>query len=188
MNPRSTVVLSTRMVLVSAVLLFILPGKGLAQGPQIVTCASEDMHRQYCEAGPNNGIRLIRQRSESRCEMGRSYGFRGNQIWVDRGCRADFEVTPRYVGRGRDHDGYPDRNRGRDWDRSGLSSQIVYCSSDNMRRNYCNIGPHGQVRLVRQRSESACELNRTYGIRGDSIWADRGCRAEFEVVSRAGYR
>jgi hypothetical protein len=79
----------------------------------------------------------------------------------------------------RDHDRGPDQNYN-----SGLASQIVTCSSDNMRRNYCNIGPHGEVRMTRQRSESPCQLNRTYGVRGDSIWVDRGCRADFEIISR----
>jgi hypothetical protein len=36
----------------------------------------------------------MRKRSEARCDLNRTYGIRGTQIWVDRGCRADFEVTP----------------------------------------------------------------------------------------------
>ena len=32
--------------------------------------------------------------SGSPCEYGRSWGFDGNEIWVDRGCRARFVVTP----------------------------------------------------------------------------------------------
>jgi hypothetical protein len=53
------------------------------------------MHRHTCNVGANRGIRLVRQRSDARCELNRSYGFSGNQIWVDRGCRADFEVMAR---------------------------------------------------------------------------------------------
>jgi len=38
----------------------------------------------------------VNQRSGSACVQGRTWGFNRNSIWVDRGCRADFEV-----GRGR---------------------------------------------------------------------------------------
>ena len=33
------------------------------------------------------------QQSNAPCILGKSFGFDGNKIWVDKGCRADFEVT-----------------------------------------------------------------------------------------------
>ena len=61
-------------------------------------------------------------------------------------------------------------------------SQIISCSSDNMRRNYCAADVRGGVQLVKQRSDSPCIFNHTWGfINGRGIWVDRGCRADFEV-------
>ena len=40
----------------------------------------------------NGGVRLIRQRSDADCVYARTWGYDRNGIWVDRGCRADFEV------------------------------------------------------------------------------------------------
>ena len=60
--------------------------------------------------------------------------------------------------------------------------QVIYCSSDNMRRNYCAADVRGGVQLIRQRSDSPCIFNRTWGfVNGRGIWVDRGCRAEFFV-------
>ena len=38
------------------------------------------------------GVRLIRQRSDADCIYSRTWGYDRSRIWVDRGCRADFEV------------------------------------------------------------------------------------------------
>jgi Protein of unknown function (DUF3011) len=37
-------------------------------------------------------VRLVRQRSDTDCILGRTWGYDPRGIWVDRGCRADFEV------------------------------------------------------------------------------------------------
>jgi hypothetical protein len=51
-----------------------------------------------------------------------------------------------------------------------------------MRRNYCSVGPSRSIRLVRKRSDAACDMGRTYGFDRGGIWVDRGCRADFEVL------
>src|SRR5580704_17398259 len=62
-------------------------------------------------------------------------------------------------------------------------SQIISCSSDNMRRNYCAADVRGGVQLVKQRSDAPCIFNRTWGfINGRGIWVDRGCRADFAIT------
>ncbi|HET9699111.1 MAG TPA: DUF3011 domain-containing protein [Terriglobales bacterium] len=152
-----------------------------AGGARTVTCSSDDMRRNYCDVGPNGGIRLLRQRSDARCSEGSTWGSRGNQVWVDRGCRADFTVLP--VGDGWNRGGR-DRDRDHDWDRGGSGVTTVYCASDDMRRNYCSVGKNRGIRLVRQRSDARCDLNRSYGFDHDRIWVDRGCRADFEVQTR----
>jgi hypothetical protein len=67
-------------------------------GPQrgfIVTCSSDDMHRHSCDADTRGGVRMVRQRSDSECRQGYSWGYDRRGIWVDHGCRADFEVRSR---------------------------------------------------------------------------------------------
>jgi hypothetical protein len=59
---------------------------------QVVSCSSDDMHRHYCTADTRGGVRLVKQNSDSRCEQGRSWGYDNRGIWVDHGCRADFQV------------------------------------------------------------------------------------------------
>ena len=59
---------------------------------QTVYCESGDMKRHWCSEGIGRNVRLLRQRSEARCVQGRTWGVDRSGIWVDRGCRADFEV------------------------------------------------------------------------------------------------
>jgi hypothetical protein len=55
------------------------------------------------------------------------------------------------------------------------------CASNNMRRNFCAANTRGGVRIIRQRSDTDCIFNRTWGFDQRGIWVDRGCRADFEV-------
>src|SRR5882724_4990940 len=78
---------------------------------QTISCSSDDGRRHYCPANTEGRIRLERQRSESPCDEGYSWGSDGRGIWVDHGCRADFAVEGGREG------GWRDRDRDRDWDR-----------------------------------------------------------------------
>lgn len=60
---------------------------------QTVYCESGDMRRHWCSEGINARVRLIKQKSDAACIKGRTWGVGRNGIWVDRGCRADFEVS-----------------------------------------------------------------------------------------------
>ena len=64
----------------------------LAAGRNVITCSSNNMGRNQCPANTSGGVRLIRQRSDSDCIYNRTWGYDKRGIWVDRGCRADFEV------------------------------------------------------------------------------------------------
>jgi len=59
---------------------------------QTVYCESGDMKRHWCSEGIGGRVSLVRKRSDSPCIKGRTWGVGRNGIWVDRGCRADFEV------------------------------------------------------------------------------------------------
>jgi len=58
----------------------------------IVTCASNDGRRVYCDADTRNGVALLEQHGNAPCRQGSTWGYDRRGIWVDRGCRADFEL------------------------------------------------------------------------------------------------
>src|SRR5260370_17748273 len=65
--------------------------------------------------------------------------------------------------------------------------QVITCSSDDGRRNYCNVDTRRGVRLNRQISGSPCVENQTWGVDNRGLWVDRGCRAEFLVNGGGGH-
>ena len=145
-------------------------------------------------------VRIVRRLSDAPCREGRSWGYDANRIWVDDGCRADFEF-------GRDYrDGRYDRNddwrwdnrrddrrdddwrRDDRWDRDGRYGNNrtirLRVESKDGRREYRNIPVSGEVRLVRRLSDAPCRLGRSWGYSSNGIWVDDGCRADFEVRVR----
>jgi hypothetical protein len=120
---------------------------------QDIYCASEDGRYRFCPANTNRGVRLVRVRSDASCIQGQSWGYNRRGIWVDRGCRADFELGG---VRGRP-------GRGPGGNSRGGSTQVFYCESGDMKRHYCAEGKSGRVRLVRQRSDAPCIEGQTWG-------------------------
>jgi hypothetical protein len=70
------------------------PGFGWGNGRQ-VTVESTDGKRKYVRVDTTGGVRLVRQLSDRPCTYGRTWDYDRNGIWVDRGCRAVFEVGRR---------------------------------------------------------------------------------------------
>jgi hypothetical protein len=71
------------------------------------------------------------------------------------------------------------------WADSGTTSRHgrkITCASDDGGRHFCRIQTGGGVRLVNQRSSSACIQGRTWGYDSQGIWVDHGCRADFVVM------
>lgn len=160
----------------------------------IVTCSSKNNHRKTCYADTSGGVQLIRQLSRSSCNN--NWGYTQNQIWVDNGCRAKFQL---YVGNGGGHNnpqtnaphnsGYSNNTHNNRNNRySGNNSNAhnnqsygnrIVCESINSRRNSCSI-PHGvSISLYKQLSHSSCEHN--WGFNDSQIWVTNGCRAEFTI-------
>ena len=69
---------------------------------------------------------------------------------------------------------------------SSGQGQVITCSSNDGKRNYCNVDTRRGVRLSRQISGTACVETQTWGYDNRGIWVDRGCRAEFVVNSGGG--
>jgi hypothetical protein len=135
---------------------------GYGSGPRI-TCSSNDMRRNWCDIGRARDAQLVRQISGSACVRGQTWGIDNRGLWVDRGCRAEFVLG------------------GRPGPPPPPPPMIVTCSSNDMRRNWCDIGGRRDVRLQRQISGSACVQGSTWGVDRRGLWVDRGCRAEFRV-------
>ena len=52
----------------------------------------DDMHKHYCPADTRGGVQLVKQNSDSSCRQGKGWGYDRRGIWVNHGCRADFQV------------------------------------------------------------------------------------------------
>src|SRR5438094_1874858 len=74
-------------------------GRGLDSAANVIpnagtiTCSSDNGRRVYCDADTRGGVRLVRQISGSRCVEGSTWGYDERGIWVDAGCRAEFDVS-----------------------------------------------------------------------------------------------
>lgn len=61
-------------------------------GANELICSSADGRYQLCRVDTGRGVRLIRQISRTACTQNQSWGFTREGVWVDRGCRARFEI------------------------------------------------------------------------------------------------
>jgi hypothetical protein len=113
-------------------------------------------------------VRLRRQLSREACVEGISWGFDRDGIWVDQGCRAEFEIGGATPASGGSPFGGP---------------KTVKVESKGMQRVYKRTSTKGGVRLHRQLSREACVEGVSWGFDRDGIWVDQGCRAEFQVGS-----
>ena len=143
------------------------PGYGnTGAAPSRVTCSSDSGSRVYCDADTSGGVRLSRQISGSPCNEGSTWGYDNRGIWVDRGCRAEFEIAGGGAYGGRD---------------SWRGGATLVCASDSGGRVHCDADTRRGVRLIRQISGSPCTEGSTWGADSTGVWVSRGCRAEFQV-------
>jgi len=138
-------------------LLLFLAGTGEAQ---TIACASDDGGKKYCEADTRQGVRLVKQRSNPPCKQGDTWGYDEHRIWVDHGCGADFALGPE----------------------SSMEAEgkLLTCTSDGGKK-YCDANTRHGVRLVRQRGNSPCKQDSSWGFDGLGIWVDQGCSADFAL-------
>lgn len=189
-----------------------------------VTCESKGGAYRSCSVDTRNGVRLSRQLSSQGCWQNDTWGYDRNRIWVDRGCRAEFQVGNHnsnsssnsdaaaaavVVGlaaaaiiasnKNDDHrndnynnnynDRYNDnyRNDRYNDNRYGYNGyggdprRTFTCESKSSRLTYCTVPTRGHVEVYKQRSSSPCTYGRSWGLDGNRVWVDDGCRAEFAV-------
>jgi hypothetical protein len=150
------------------VLLAGLCAARLAYAQQTISCNSYDGKKHYCPADTHAGVRMVKQRSGSPCTQGVSWDYDDRGIWVDKGCRADFQLTgnaaPTSVGGQR------------------AASRTITCSSSDGKRKYCETDTsNARITMSRQISSSACVEGTTWGFDSRGIWVDKGCRADFRI-------
>lgn len=138
-------------------------------------CESNDDRTRECSAGGRGSARLVRQLSDAPCVEGRSWGRTRNGVWVSNGCRAEFVAGAYGPGPGR-----PDYG-------GGGQGGTFRCESNDNRTKRCSGGRGGDVRLVRQLSDSPCIEGRSWGRDGSGVWVSNGCRAEFSVGRGGGW-
>lgn len=68
------------------------PGRPGHGGGQIVRCESQNNRHRRCNATVQREVRLVRQLSRTRCVQRQNWGWDRGGIWVDGGCRAEFEI------------------------------------------------------------------------------------------------
>jgi hypothetical protein len=67
-------------------------GGGNAPPPEIMRCESRGSKERRCPVEVSEGVRLLRQLSNSACIRDQSWGWNREGVWVRNGCRAEFEV------------------------------------------------------------------------------------------------
>ncbi len=147
------------------------PGGG---GLQTMRCESNDGRRQFCSASVRGDVRLVRQLSNARCTQGSNWGWSNTGIWVDNGCRGEFEFRGFGGGGGHSGGGGPG---------SGYNQRITCESNNNGYRECAANGEIRDIRLADQMSSAPCNRGSSWGVSSNrrAVWVNRGCRARFEV-------
>ncbi len=60
---------------------------------QVISCDSNDHRLRRCNVSIRRDARLVRQTSRTACVEGRSWGWDRDGVWVNGGCRGEFQVN-----------------------------------------------------------------------------------------------
>ncbi|MGH8026569.1 MAG: DUF3011 domain-containing protein [Pseudoxanthomonas sp.] len=175
---------------------FILP----SAKAETITCESRNGGYQSCAVDTRGGVTLSRQLSSQGCWQNDTWGYDRNRIWVNNGCRAQFDVGNSSSSGNKSNAvaaavvvglvgaailASNKNKRDRDDDRNdnwGGPRNTFQCESQDNRFTYCNNGRvRGQVEVYRQLSRNSCSYGQSWGVDGGRVWVDKGCRAEFAV-------
>lgn len=138
---------------------------------QTIVCESSNSRYNRCRLPWRGNARLVQQLSNNACERGRTWGNRGDSVWVDQGCRGRFGP----VGGGGWQPG------------PGWNQRFnVTCGSPQHKYAFCqvDVGRRGHVSLRRQTSNASCVEGSTWGWNRAGVWVNRGCSAVFTVDRR----
>ena len=62
------------------------------EGGNLIRCESIDNRRAYCGTNGARSVAMVNRISDASCIKNRTWGYNGRDIWVDRGCRAEFRM------------------------------------------------------------------------------------------------
>jgi len=62
------------------------------RGGRRFVCDAQGPGYRLCRVDTRGGVRMIRQLSKTPCRQNRTWGYERGGVWVDGGCRAEFEV------------------------------------------------------------------------------------------------
>ena len=134
-----------------------------ARAQHSISCSSDNGKRHYCQVETRGGVSMLRQRSDTACQEGYSWGYDRRGIWVDHGCRADFTVESEY--------GAP----------SAGERLTLTCASEDGKRHFCPAETSRGVRMFHKLSDARCTEGYSWGFDRRGVWVDHGCRAEFRL-------
>ncbi|MEZ5438205.1 MAG: DUF3011 domain-containing protein [Lysobacteraceae bacterium] len=150
----------------------------------VIRCKSPGGRYSTCPADTRRGVSVSRDFS-GRCRLGRTWGYTRNEIWVNDGCDAEFQIGN--IGRPGGDYGYrndygDDLGYGYGWGHD--DGRIIVCASEDYRRQFCPAPTSMGVRLINQISRSECVRGRTWWRDERGIVVTQGCAGEFQI----GYR
>jgi hypothetical protein len=132
-------------------------------GPSF-TCESQNGKYRECQLPIDGRARLVRRLSKASCDEGESWGQRGDRVWVDRGCRAEFEVQ---------------RGGG------AVDGQYFDCRSPAGRYRECPFQGGQDVQIVKVYTGN-CSRDSTWGVKPGLVWVRAGCQAQFRLTGGGG--
>ena len=176
----SDLAMACRATLAVAVLVMV-PAVADAQNFTVkshrITCGTTTGPRVKCLTGMNlESVRLVRDLGQQqRCRQRTNWGYDESTIWVDRGCEAEFEVVLSASA--------PPRPT----PAPGANTRRITCGSTSGAQVECKTnGDAAKVVLIRDLGgRSPCRQSFNWGFTDSLIWANRGCRGEFEVTYTA---
>lgn len=165
--------LSSRAAALAAIAtaLFALsnPAPLRAQSSEQIACGSSSGARQTCNAnGPVAGVRLTRSLGDATCRQNSNWGFTRTSVWTSDGCRGDFAVSYR-GGNGNVGGG-------------NVTTAVIPCGNRTGQHECDTRGYASSVRILADRSASACRQNTNWGYTDSRIWTNSGCWGQFEVT------
>ena len=133
---------------------------------QTIRCESKDGRYRECRKQNNGLVNLTRQLSKTSCVEGRTWGQNNNVIWVNNGCRAEFQY------RGGNNNGNWGNQGGYSVTCSSFSGQYRTCAWDRNR---------GTPRLI-ERISGRCTERYDWGFDNNrGLWVANNCSARFGV-------
>lgn len=131
-----------------------------SSSPYTLTCESKRQRRADCPMKGPATVRLERQTGRTPCTQDKNWGVSNSTLWVDKGCKGRFRVTPLPA-----------------W-----TAYTVTCESKRQVRVNCPIKQNAVVQLHRQLTRANCRQGTSWGQDDNAIWVDKNCKGIFSVM------